>query len=279
MNALDKAIDDLGAVWSIGETIGYMIERDMLYKFEGHQPGYICTKREFESRVKERTPVRQPYMYGVEYSCDGQRPDLPDDVVVKQFYDGEWLEGERSVKEWKSWALVTAFKIVDERYKPKSEPSPMGFVGEKGDIYFNEADMRKAPDTDENFVPTDPSDMSRIDIIGQNGNTGEHYDKPTHPVTAVDFFTAGAEILNQRGQQYDSKGEAERSFPQVAQAFTAITGRQLSGSDVCLVLDLVKKIRQYAQPDRLHHDSLLDSVNYNALWAQELTRELTGGKP
>lgn len=174
MNALDKAIDDLGAVWSIGEAIGYMIERDMLYKFEGHQPGYICTKREFEARVKERNNM-----------------------------------------------------------------------------------------------------TSRIDIIGQNGNDGLHYDKPTHPVTAVDFFTAGAEILNQRGQQYDSDGEAERSFPQVAQAFTAITGRQLSGSDVCLVLNLVKKVRQYAQPDRLHHDSLLDSVNYDALWAQELTRELS----
>ena len=154
MNAIDKAIDDLGTVWSVDSDTYFIIDDDQLWmRGDDGFDGMVCTKREFELRVKER-------------HCS--QYELP-----------------------------------------------------------------------------------RIDIIGQNGNTGEHYDKPTHPVTAVDFFTAGAEILNQRGQQYDSSGEAERSFPQVAQAFTATTGRQLSGSDVCLVLNLVKKVRQYAQPDRL----------------------------
>lgn len=185
MNTLDKAIDDLGAVWSVdsGKSDTYFIVGDGQLWMRGDDgfDGLVCTRTEFEARVKER-------------------------------------------------------KLLDS-------------------------------------MPV----LSRIDIIGQNGNDGLHYDKPSHPVTAVDFFTAGAEILNQRGKQYDSSGEAERSFPQVAEAFTAITGRTLTGSDVCLVLNLVKKVRQYAQPDRLHHDSLLDSVNYDALWAQELTRELTGG--
>lgn len=264
MNAIDKAIDDLGAVWSVdcGSSDTYFIVDDQLWmRSDDWFDGMVCTRTEFEARVVERKllkPLPPPgYEWGKNYPYNCKMPNLPHDtMVIARLRAGYWgnpfeVGKTKYLNDPNDSLHPLMFRIVDERYKPKT------------------------PDTDENFVPTDPSDMSRIDIIGQNGNTGEHYDKPTHPVTAVDFFTAGAEILNQRGQQYDSSGEAERSFPQVAQAFTAITGRQLSGSDVCLVLNLVKKIRQYAQPDRLHHDSLLDSVNYDALWAQELTRELS----
>lgn len=96
----------------------------------------------------------------------------------------------------------------------------------------------------------------------------------TKLITAVDYLKHGVSVIGERGKQYNTHCEQERSFPQVAQAFTALTGRQLSGSDVCLILNLVKKVRQYAQPNRLHQDSLIDSVNYDALWAQELTSEL-----
>jgi len=37
---------------------------------------------------------------------------------------------------------------------------------------------------------------------------------------------------------------------------------------------MVKLVRQYSSPDRLHHDSLLDGVSYLSLWAEELTKEL-----
>ena len=69
-------------------------------------------------------------------------------------------------------------------------------------------------------------------------------------------------------------GTGERSFKAAADAFNAATGKQLTGSDVCLVLAMVKMVRQYSSPDRLHHDSLLDGVSYMSLWAEELTKEL-----
>lgn len=94
------------------------------------------------------------------------------------------------------------------------------------------------------------------------------------PQTAAEFLSAGLEILSERGKQYGSSGD-ERSFPQVAQAFNAITGKALQGSDVCLILSLVKQVRQYAQPDRFHEDSAVDGVNYVALQAQELKKELS----
>lgn len=115
-----------------------------------------------------------------------------------------------------------------------------------------------------------PESDERIDIVGTNGNDGEHYQQePTK--TAADFLSEGLRILSERGKQYGSEGN-ERSFAQVAQAFTAVTGKQLVGSDICLILALVKQVRQYAQP-RYHHDSAVDGVNYVALQAEELQKE------
>lgn len=91
------------------------------------------------------------------------------------------------------------------------------------------------------------------------------------PVSASDFLSGGLKTLSERGNQYGSN-QRECSFPQAAEAFNAITGHSLKGSDICLILALVKQVRQYAQP-RFHEDSAVDAVNYLALQAQELKKE------
>jgi len=123
-----------------------------------------------------------------------------------------------------------------------------------------------------------PSEQ-RIEQIGQNGATGEHYDAvestQSHdskkPASAADFLSEGLKILSERGNQYGSN-QRECSFPQAADAFNAITGHSLKGSDICLILALVKQVRQYAQP-RFHEDSAVDAVNYLALQAELLKKE------
>ena len=92
--------------------------------------------------------------------------------------------------------------------------------------------------------------------------------------TAKDYLNECIEVQNQRGEQYDSKGTGERSFAAAASAFNAMTGNNLKGSDVCLLLTCVKAVRQYSNPNRLHDDSLLDGVSYLSLWAEELNKEL-----
>ena len=114
-------------------------------------------------------------------------------------------------------------------------------------------------------------DESRIDTIATNGNTGEHYEA-TELTTAADFLSAGLEILSQRGEQYGNDGR-ECSFPQAAEAFNALTGHSLKGSDICLIIALVKQVRQYAQPSRFHEDSAVDAVNYLALQSELLKKE------
>jgi hypothetical protein len=134
---------------------------------------------------------------------------------------------------------------------------------------------RQLPDYEENpeTKPTQewPTER-RIDIIATNGGDGEHYDKL--PKTSAEFLSECLRVQTERGKQYDASGTGERSFAAAAAAFNAATGKSLTGSDVCLLLTMVKLVRQYSSPDRLHQDSLLDGVSYMSLWAEELTKEL-----
>lgn len=91
---------------------------------------------------------------------------------------------------------------------------------------------------------------------------------------------AAHEILNdcikvqqERGKDYDTQGsQQERSFASVATAFNAITGKSLTPAEVCLVLQIVKDVRQWSQ-DRLHEDSVLDGVSYASLKGEELYKQ------
>ena len=94
------------------------------------------------------------------------------------------------------------------------------------------------------------------------------------PTTATEYLSACAQVQVERGKQYDASGTGERSFEAAAEAFNFITGKQLLGSDICLILVMVKLVRQYSDTTRLHADSVLDAVSYGALWAEELTKEL-----
>jgi len=91
---------------------------------------------------------------------------------------------------------------------------------------------------------------------------------------ATQYLNECIEVQKQRGEQYDSAGTGERSFAAAAKAYNSLTGQNLKGSDVCLLLTCVKAVRQYSNPNRLHEDSLLDGVSYLSLWAEELNKEL-----
>lgn len=116
-----------------------------------------------------------------------------------------------------------------------------------------------------------PTEETRIDVIATNGGDGAHYS----PQTSVEFLNACIAVQSERGKQYDATGSGERSFAAAASAFNAVTGKDLKGSDVCLILEMVKLVRQYSSPDRLHADSVLDKVSYSSLWAEELVKELS----
>jgi hypothetical protein len=147
-----------------------------------------------------------------------------------------------------------------------------------------------------------PETDERISAIAQNGGDGLHYDEQREiklnsglgnagcairgikqpstlaelePKTSAEYLSECLRVQTERGKQYDASGTGERSFKAAADAFNSATGKSLTGSDVCLLLAMVKLVRQYSSPDRLHQDSLLDGVSYMSLWAEELAKELS----
>jgi hypothetical protein len=107
------------------------------------------------------------------------------------------------------------------------------------------------------------------------GNSNPNFPEKRHePVkTSVDYLNECKSIQEERGKQYDSEGTGERSFKACADAYNAITGSDLKGSDICLILQLLKDVRLYSNRSKPHEDSLLDKVSYASLHAEEINRE------
>jgi hypothetical protein len=140
-----------------------------------------------------------------------------------------------------------------------------------------------------NWVSADEGD-SRIDVIGSNGNEGEHYDlietvaemraiaaasddydkivDDIRAETAPGLLKKAAAIMEERAAQYDSP-EGERSMGRAVAAFNAITGRDLKESEGWLLLQVLKDVRQW-QRTVYHADSAEDCIAYAALKAEAL---------
>jgi len=87
---------------------------------------------------------------------------------------------------------------------------------------------------------------------------------------ATEFLQAAIDTQAERGKQYDSP-EGERSMGRTVQAFNAITGRDLTEAEGWLLLQTLKDVRQWQNPDKYHHDSALDGVAYASLKAEALS--------
>lgn len=87
---------------------------------------------------------------------------------------------------------------------------------------------------------------------------------------ATEFLQAAIDTQAERGKQYDSP-EGERSMGRTVQAFNAITGHNLTEAAGWLLLQLLKDVRQWQNPDKYHRDSALDGVAYASLKAEALS--------
>jgi hypothetical protein len=127
-----------------------------------------------------------------------------------------------------------------------------------------------SPEEDEAWADAE----RRMDTIGQNGNTADHYDEPPaieYTRTAEQFLSQAADLLIERGKQYDKPG-GERSMGSTVKAFNAITNKALSESEGWLFMSILKRVRQFQGP--YHQDSAEDAVSYSALEAEALERGL-----
>jgi hypothetical protein len=154
-----------------------------------------------------------------------------------------------------------------------------------------------SPEEDEAWAERE----AHINAIARNGEPAEHYDAPPlklhseeekmqkiisdlkaaehykelpaikYTRTAEQFLSQAADLLVERGKQYD-KPCGERSMGSTVKAFNAITNKTLSESEGWLFMSILKRVRQFQGP--YHKDSAEDSVSYSALEAEALERGL-----
>ena len=91
------------------------------------------------------------------------------------------------------------------------------------------------------------------------------------PRTAIGIADAALQHIKDRASTYDSP-EGERSALKTAQAFNAITGKDLTEAEVFLLLQILKDVRQW-QKGIPHQDSLEDCIAYAALKAEAKEKE------
>ncbi len=103
----------------------------------------------------------------------------------------------------------------------------------------------------------------------EHGNTAELPAKT--PRTAIGIADAALQHIKDRATTYDSP-EGERSALKTAQAFNAITGKDLTEAEVFLLLQILKDVRQW-QKSVPHQDSLEDCIAYAALKAEAKEKE------
>lgn len=97
-------------------------------------------------------------------------------------------------------------------------------------------------------------------------------ERPEYRV-APEFLRRAAEIMDERGKQYD-KPEGERSMGKCVDAFNTITGHTLTEAEGWLLLQILKDVRQWQRPG-FHQDSAEDCIAYAALKAEAKQKEQT----
>lgn len=90
----------------------------------------------------------------------------------------------------------------------------------------------------------------------------------TNP-TASQINESAMKHIRDRASTYDQP-QGERSMGKTVIAFNAITGRDLTESEGWLLLQVLKDVRQWQNPNEYHQDSGEDCIAYAALKAESL---------
>lgn len=85
-------------------------------------------------------------------------------------------------------------------------------------------------------------------------------------ISAIEFLERAADLMLERGQEYDSP-DGERSMGATVAAFNVLTGNILSEQEGWLFMLLLKIARQHQSPG-WHQDSSEDAIAYAALMAE-----------
>lgn len=197
------------------------------------------------------------------------------EIKVGDFIPASELDTEKKYNEVVEVLGLFGFDGFEKSAKRALRPANKVFMADSGDTFVgcavDDEDLTRKL-TYQQIIAIGKLKRMMLDKV--EAKLIEKSNRSESPKTSIDYLNECMEVQKQRGQQYNAIGTGERSFSACADAYNAITGGNLKGSDICLILQILKDVRQYSNPTRLHEDSLLDKVSYSSLHAEELNKEL-----
>lgn len=98
-------------------------------------------------------------------------------------------------------------------------------------------------------------------------------DKRMETKTASDYLNEAANLLSERGKQYDKSGQ-ERSMEKIVKIFNIQTGRNLTTVEGWYFMQVLKDVRFFQNTEKPHEDSLLDGISYRGLMTEEALKDV-----
>ena len=144
-----------------------------------------------------------------------------------------------------------------------SHPEELPFIDDE--CYTNKSDGGFRLPKDE------PCDMSKwVELRGEslNDQYAEIEKVRLSHREASEIADSALKHIRERAETYDQP-TGERSAAKTAKAFNAITGKDITESEVWLLLQLLKDVRQWSRED-YHQDSAEDCIAYASLKAESL---------
>lgn len=120
------------------------------------------------------------------------------------------------------------------------------------------------------FIDDEPKYKELDQLILENSENIEIPESWKENRNASDIADAALKHIRERAVNYD-QADGERSAAKTAKAFNAITGKDITESEVWLMLQLLKDVRQWSR-DEYHVDSAEDCIAYAALKAESLEK-------
>lgn len=217
---IDKAVEQFCGKWPATSSFNVYMSHRPEIEGTSYYPFYVTDYKsesyiyfhvaEFQQRASELGYING-YRWGVEYPTNGEKPDLPGDVLViyQHKSGGDWLKNAFRVDQWAWEETGKAFKITDQRCKPadtgylNAETIPVDST--EWYDYDNQKALRLPPVGSKCELWWGGSKIQYVEFLAQRGNTIVFWELVTDTADSAELPTAELRPLD-----WNRKAEQER---------------------------------------------------------------------
>ena len=256
--------------------VKYYITSDNKYYYFLGIPTFQWTEscNDIDYLEKHIKPIEKPMKEYLRKNNDGEYIlEVTNEREAQEPHAKHWIDVPSGMNiYWKEdgdyWftTQVMGYRGAKIIWQRPAHPEELPFIDDE--CYTNKSDGGFRLPNDEPRVDTYKSEFGIEPPISLNDQYAEIEKVRQSHRTASEIADSALKHIRERAETYDQP-TGERSAAKTAKAFNAITGKDITESEVWLLLQLLKDVRQWSRED-YHQDSAEDCIAYAALKAESL---------